>query len=186
MTKDKLKTEINPEECPGEDEQPAEAGEGTMVEISKEEFEKVITSIGQLVKEKEDIEQKLARMTADFDNFRRRTRIEKDDIVKSANHQLAEGLLPVLDNFERALDAGEESPFLEGVLMIYRQFEMVLTQAGLESIEALNQDFDPQFHEAVLQEEAEADQKSKVLEEIQKGYLFRGKLLRPSMVKVGV
>jgi molecular chaperone GrpE len=124
-------------------------------------------------------------LQADFDNFRKRSLKEREDVVKLANSLLIQALLPVLDNFERALNALPESGGREGVQLIQRQLLEALDAAGLTPIEALGADFDPQLHEAVLQSEAGPEQQGKVLGEAQKGYLLNGKLLRPSMVQVG-
>ncbi|MCL1817179.1 MAG: nucleotide exchange factor GrpE [Clostridiales bacterium] len=139
----------------------------------------------QLLAEKEQQYQHHLRLQADFDNFRKRSRQERTDIINMANANLILSLLPVLDNFERALNALPESNEREGVQMIQRQLLEALTAAGLTQIEALGTDFDPQQHEAVLQSEAGAEQKGKVLGEAQKGYMLNGKLLRASMVQVG-
>ena len=126
-------------------------------------------------------------MQADFDNFRKRTRQEKEDVKLLANQELLKGLLPILDNFQRALEAApEQSGFKEGVEMIYRQLQMFMEQAGVQVIEAVGQPFDPNFHEAILQEPVDEAQKGLVLMEMQTGYTIHGKLLRPSMVQVGV
>lgn len=167
-----------------EDEIPADSG--NLVEISQEEFSKLVESVTKVVNEKEEAEQKLVRMTADFDNFRRRTRLEKEETVKYANQQLMVSLLPVLDNFERAMLSADDSLFAEGINMIYRQMEMILTQEGLEKIATLEHEFDPQFHDAVMKEEVSEELKGRILEEIQTGYSYKGKLLRPARVKVGV
>ena len=139
----------------------------------------------RLAQEKENLFQQHLRLQADFDNFRKRSRQEREDMVKLAATALMQDLLPVLDNFERALNALAESSEREGVRLIYRQFMEVLLGAGLSSIEAMGADFDPQLHDAILQTEAGPEQKGKVIGEAQKGYLLHGKLLRPSRVQVG-
>jgi len=139
----------------------------------------------EVVEEKEQLFQQFVRLQADFDNFRKRSRQERVDIVNMANAALIQSLLPVLDNFERALTALPSGKEREGVQLIQRQFVEALYAAGLTPIEALGADFDPQYHEAILQTEGGPEQKGKVLGEAQKGYLLNGKLLRPSMVQVG-
>ncbi len=178
----------NPEEKPlntGE-EIKAEGQNQIPAEISKEELEQIIDSVNTLIKGKEEAEQQLLRMAADFDNFRKRTRQEREDIVRNANHQMMLALLPIVDNFERAVSLEDSSPYAEGVKMIYRQLIMVLNQEGLEKIQSIGLPFDPNLHEAILQDEVAGEEKGKILEEIQSGYLFKGKLLRPTRVKVGV
>lgn len=164
------------------------------VEISKEDLAQFLSSVKELVKEKEvlegqnqELETKFLRLQADFDNFRKRSRQEKEDIQLLANKQLILNFLPIVDNFQRALaDPADSGSFKEGVEMIYRQLMVMLNQAGMEEIEAVGQPFDPEFHEAVMQAEAPDDKKGLILMEIQKGYTLHGKLLRPSMVQVGV
>lgn len=139
----------------------------------------------QLAEEKEQLFQQHLRLQADFDNFRKRSRQERGELVNMANAALIHSLLPALDNFERALGALAEDSGREGVQLIQRQLVEALTAVGLAPIEALGADFDPQLHEAVLQSEAGPEQKGKVLGEAQKGYTLNGKLLRPSRVQVG-
>ena len=139
----------------------------------------------QLAEEKEQLLQQHLRLQADFDNFRKRSRQERSDLMNTANAALILSLLPVLDNFERALQALPEDSSREGVQLIQRQLMVTLTAAGLAPIEALGVDFDPQLHEAVLQSAGSPEQKGKVLGEAQKGYMLNGKLLRPSRVQVG-
>ncbi|MGI5891595.1 MAG: nucleotide exchange factor GrpE [Bacillota bacterium] len=164
------------------------------VEISKEELKQFISSVTELVKEKEalenekkEIENKLLRLQADFDNFRKRTRQEREEAQRFANQELLLSFLPIMDNLERALSTKEDSSgFKEGIDMIYRQFMNNLKQFGVEEIVAINTPFDPTLHEAVMQEQVADDKKGLVLMEIQKGYTLHGRLLRPSMVQVGV
>jgi len=162
------------------------AEEPQAVELSAEDLQKMLDSVTVLVSQKEEAEQKLLRMQADFDNFRRRSRQEKEDIIKNANKELLMTLLPVLDNFERALENKDNSSFAQGVDMIYRQLIMLLEQKGLTKIEALDAEFDPAFHEALMQDEVDEDHKGKVTAVIQTGYLLNGVLLRPAGVKVGI
>lgn len=136
----------------------------------------------------EEHEQRLLRAQADFDNFRRRSRQEKEDFAKYASLNLIEQLLPVVDNFERALAAGTEAKDAEalskGVEMIFRQLGGVLEQEGLKVIEAAGRPFDPEFHQAIMQVESEEHEEGVVVEEVQKGYMLKDKVIRPSMVKV--
>jgi molecular chaperone GrpE len=132
---------------------------------------------------------RLLRTMADFDNFRRRARQEKEDARLYANQELLLGILPIIDNFDRALAAAEKAgsseALLEGVSMILRQMQDFLTKHGVSLIEAVGQPFDPSLHEAVLQAPAtEEHPAGTVAEEIQKGYTLNGRLLRPALVKV--
>jgi len=138
--------------------------------------------------EKEDLNQRLLRLQADYDNFRRRSRQEKEDFAKYASSRLLEQLLPVVDNFQRALEVSSSNDDYEaltkGVDMIHRQFAQVLEQEGLQAIEAVGQPFNPELHQAIMQVESEEYEEGVVVEEVQKGYKLKDKVLRPAMVKV--
>lgn len=143
----------------------------------------------ELAREKSKAEENynlLLRIQADFDNFRKRTLKEKEDIRGFATESLLTLLLPVLDNFQRALQSppGNSQEFAAGVKMIYRQLMEVLENEGLEVIDALGEEFDPNLHEAVMQEEGSGQPDNTVSEELRRGYLFKGRLIRPAMVKV--
>jgi molecular chaperone GrpE len=153
--------------------------------LSAELLEQAQKLAEQLAEEKEQQFQQYLRLQADFDNFRKRSRQERTNVVSTANAALVLSLLPVLDNFERATSALQESSEREGVQLIQRQLLEALAAAGLAPIEALGADFDPQVHEAILQSEAGPEQKGKVLGEAEKGYMLNGKLLRASRVHVG-
>lgn len=128
------------------------------------------------------------RALADLENYRRRARKEKEDALKYAVVPLLEALLPVLDNFERALDAadqtGNAAVLQEGIEMVYRQFLNVLSQSGLTMIEAEGKPFDPHEHNAVMQVETDKVESGIVVEELQAGYRYMDRVIRPSMVKV--
>lgn len=164
-----------------------------MPEEEKEEELPVEQDIESLTKalaeEKEKAEKYLAnwqRAEADLINFKKRSEQEKAEITKFANAVLVMSLLPILDDFERALDnvsiklAG--FTWVDGIRLIQRKLQAVLESQGLSQIAALGNDFDPAVHEAVLSEEGE---EGKVIEELQKGYKFHERVLRPAMVKVG-
>jgi molecular chaperone GrpE len=154
-------------------------------EVCAEEIDCLKGIIEELSNEKEDALRKYMLLTADFDNFRRRARAEKEETVKCANSRLIGELLPIMDNFARAMAAADDSPFAEGINMIYRQMDEVLKQDGLEKIKTIGTEFDPRYHEALLSEYSGEEKKDTVLEEIQAGYLYKGRLLRPAKVKVG-
>ena len=130
------------------------------------------------------------RVQADFDNFRRRTQKEKEDLGKYASSKLITELLPVIDNFERALQASEENPefesFSKGVSMIFRQLESVLATEGLTAMKSVGEPFNPEYHQAIMQVESEEYEEGIVVEEVQKGYMLKDKVLRPAMVKVSM
>lgn len=133
----------------------------------------------------EDEDSKYLRLMADFQNYKRRVEKEKSDIYSYANEKLALELLTVIDNFERALDHdGEEGGFKEGMAMIFKQLYNVLEKSGLSEISALGEDFDPNFHNAVMNEDTDEYESGKVSGVMQKGYTLNGKVIRPSMVRV--
>lgn len=135
--------------------------------------------------------ERLVRTTADFDNFKKRAAREKQDAIRFANEGLMEKLIPVLDNFDMALaavqnaGAGESAHSLQtGVAMIFQQFKNVLTEAGLEEINAAGQKFDPNWHEAVSQQESTEVPDGNVIQQLRKGYKLRERLIRPATVIV--
>jgi len=129
----------------------------------------------------------LQRLKAEFDNFRKRTVKEKEEISKYASERIISSLLPVLDNFERALESAKKNKdfdsFSQGVEMIFRQFMKILEEEGLRPIEAVGKPFDPNLHEAMFREESDQEENI-ILEELQKGYYLKDKVIRPSRVKV--
>ena len=135
---------------------------------------------------KDEAEARALRVQADFDNFRRRSRKEAEEAGQRANADLIATILPVLDNFERALSMMQASADRDGVEMILKQMQQVLENAGLHEIEAEGAVFDPNIHQAVLQESVEDERKGKVLMVMQKGYLLGDKLIRAAVVQVGV
>ncbi len=165
--------------------------EDTEKEIDSEEQNKNSSSekcSNETVRQKDDdyLEQ-LQRLQADFINYKRRTEKEWAEISSTAKGELISNLLPVLDDFKRMINHNNENNFIEidGVKLIYKKFNKILADEGLEEIPAVGCEFDPEIHEVVVTEETDQDKDSIVLEEWQTGYRFRGKLLRPSKVKVG-
>jgi molecular chaperone GrpE len=134
--------------------------------------------------------ERLLRTTADFDNFKKRAAREKQDAIRYANEALLEKLVPVLDNFDAALSAvqatssGAGQSVQAGVAMIFQQLKKVLTESGLEEVDANGQKFDPNLHEAVSQQEAANVPEGQVLQQLRKGYKLRDRLLRPATVVV--
>jgi len=129
----------------------------------------------------------LQRLKAEFDNFRKRTVREKDEAAKYASERIILSLLPIVDNFERALDSTKTNKdfesFSQGIEMILRQLFKVLEDEGLKPIDAVGHQFDPNLHEALFIEESDLKENT-VLEELQKGYLLKEKVIRPGRVKV--
>ncbi|WP_018756762.1 nucleotide exchange factor GrpE [Paenibacillus terrigena] len=130
------------------------------------------------------------RVQADFDNFRRRTVKEREELAKYASLKVVEQLVPVLDNFERAIQVSGENQdfesFSKGVQMIFRQLSQVLDQEGLQQMNAVGQPFNPEYHQAIMQVESDEYEEGIVVEEVQKGYMLKDKVLRPAMVKVSM
>ena len=143
----------------------------------------------QAAKAKESYEQ-LLRTTADFDNYRKRAARERQDAVKFANESLLQKLIPALDNFDMAIAAasgtkeGAAQSLQTGVNMILSQLRNTLTEAGLEEIDATGKLFDPNFHEAVSQQETKEVPEGQVVQQLRKGYRLRERLLRPATVIV--
>ncbi|KGX93570.1 heat shock protein GrpE [Pontibacillus halophilus JSM 076056 = DSM 19796] len=146
------------------------------------------SEVEQLQQEKEELQNRLARLQADYDNFRRRTQKEREADRKYKSQDLVNELLPALDNFERALqvDVQDESTksFKDGIQMVYRQLSDALEKEGVEVIPAEGETFDPQIHQAVMQVEDENYASNVVVAELQKGYRLKDRVIRPSMVKV--
>ncbi|NMB42346.1 MAG: nucleotide exchange factor GrpE [Firmicutes bacterium] len=143
--------------------------------------------IEKLEQEKEEMKNRMLRLQADFENFRRRVRSEKADLISYANFDLMQKLLPVVDNLERALSAsqgGASEGIVEGLEMIRKSFLEIMAKEGVTPIESIGKPFDPNCHEAVFREENSDFPPGTVVEELQKGYMFNDKVLRVSMVKV--
>jgi molecular chaperone GrpE len=142
---------------------------------------------GPMQVENLQLKDRYLRTLADFENFRKRSEREKSDFFKYALAGLLRELLPVLDNFDRALDhAGDGDDFHRGVLLIYKQLFDTLTKHGLRPIDQSNVPFDPKIHEAVIREENPSVPSQTVVGVLQKGYFLHDRLLRPAMVKVAV
>lgn len=137
--------------------------------------------------ERDELKDTIVRRQAEFDNFRKRTEREKSEFLQFAGMDLVRDLLPVLDDFERALKVECSSPgYAKGVEMIYNRMFDQMKKLGLEPIETKGAPFDPNFHQAVERVETTDAADGTVLGEFQRGYTFKGKLLRPSMVRVAV
>ena len=159
-------------------------GDGS-VTLSAEEFKTAREEIAKLRKEKDETVQLLQRNQADFDNFRRRNATARADSYEEGKRDCIKALLPVLDNFERALDneqASDES-WREGVRLVNRQLHDLLEKQGLSAIDASGK-FDPNMHEAVMQEKVDGSESGDILAVLQKGYRVGDRIIRHSMVKV--
>jgi molecular chaperone GrpE len=137
--------------------------------------------------ERDEVRELLLRRQAEFDNYRKRTEKERSEYVQYAGSEIVREMLPVLDDFERALKTECGSPeYARGVEMIYSRMYESLKKLGLEPIETAGASFDPHLHQAVERVETKDAADGTILGEFQRGYRFKGKLLRPSMVKVAV
>lgn len=196
--------EINPEETDETDAAEARADgdefseTGDIEQVSEEETSKESPGDGKkgFFKKKKDkkdeqieeLNDKLKRQMAEFENFRKRTEKEKSQMYDMGAKTIIEKILPVIDNFERGLAAvseeEQENAFVVGMDKIYKQMLTTLSEAGVTPIEAVGAEFDPNFHNAVMHVEDETLGENIVAEELQKGYLYRDTVVRHSMVKV--
>ncbi len=170
-----------PEEAPPQDSGETQAGESE--ETAPEDADAIREKYEAELAEKEN---RYLRLQADFENFRRRTRQEKEELAAVVTQNLLKDLLPFLDNFERALAAGgnDEGGLRAGVEMMYKQLVEALKKEGLEYIETKDKPFDPNFHQAVMRVEDSEKEDGTIVAELQKGYMVKGRVIRPSMVQV--
>lgn len=178
-----------------DDSPEATAGENTAEESEASADEKTegktkTSFFGKKKKDKKDqqieeLTDRLKRSMAEFDNFRKRTEKEKSSMYVIGAKDIIEKILPVVDNFERGLaQAPEDDPFAEGMQKIYKQFTTTMEGMGVEPIEAVGKEFNPDFHNAVMHVEDGSVGENIVVEELQKGYTYKGFVVRHSMVKV--
>lgn len=166
-----------------------ETQEAENADVEEEQAEGKPVKKGKKDKKDEMIEElsdKVKRQMAEFENFRKRSEKEKTQMYEIGAKSIIEKILPVVDNFERGLVGMEESddPFAQGMQMIYKQMMTSLAEAGVSPIEAVGKEFDPEYHNAVMHVEDEAFGENEVVEELQKGYMYRESVVRHSMVKV--
>jgi molecular chaperone GrpE len=162
-----------------DDDLPAETLEGQLAAVAAER--------DQLAAEKADLHDRLLRGRAEFDNARRRAERERSDFLQYAGMELVRDILPVLDDCERALKVETtDRDYAKGVELIYQRLFETLKKIGLEPIAAVGREFDPNLHQAVERVETDEAEDQSILGEFQRGYNFRGKLLRPAMVRVAV
>lgn len=141
----------------------------------------------ELQEEKDELYNKLVRLQAEYDNYKKRTQKEKQSDRKYKSQELVTELLPAIDNFDRALQievTEENSSFIDGMSMVYRQIQEALEKQGVEEIQSVGEEFDPTIHHAVMQVEDEEKESNVILEEMQKGYMLKDRVIRPAMVKV--
>lgn len=186
--KKKAKEEEVTEDAVKEQTDEAEDNEELEVEDLEKRIENLEEELERSESKKEEYIDKLQRQRADFSNYKKRVKKEKDKLKKNATQKLVSELLPILDNFDRALASSAEdqnlADFMEGMEMISRQLCEVLKSEGLEEISTVGEEFDPNIHEAVAKEESEEYESGIVIEELQTGYSFNDQVLRAAMVKV--
>jgi molecular chaperone GrpE len=143
-------------------------------------------ALEELRREKDSLQDRLLRTAAEFDNYRKRVERERRDLADFMKADILTEILPIVDNFERAMQApsAEGDPLRKGVELIHKQMLDFLRKRGVTPIEALGTDFDPNFHQAVIHESTPFHREGEVIEELQRGYMLGDKLLRPAMVKV--
>ena len=171
--------ESRPEEAAGKAAAVEELQPDQLVQLSAER--------DGLKKERDELKELVVRRQAEFDNFRKRTEKERSEYVQYAGAEIVKEVLPILDDFDRALkNSGASAEYAKGVEMIYGRLYDALKKSGLEPIDAEGKMFDPYLHQAVERVESKDAADGTILSEFQRGYNFKGKLLRPSMVKVAV
>ena len=177
------------------EEIPVEDGDEEASQDDKKDSKSKTSFFGKKKKEKDKFEQQIEELTdrlkrnmAEFDNFRKRTEKEKAQMFEVGAKSIIEKILPVIDNFERGLASIPEeeagSAFADGMNMIYKQLMNELEQAGVAPIEAVGEEFDPEYHNAVMQVENDELESGTVAQELQKGYTYRDSVVRHSMVAV--
>ncbi|WP_027338645.1 nucleotide exchange factor GrpE [Halonatronum saccharophilum] len=156
------------------------------VSITDEQFSQLEEELAKEKEEKERYIDRLQRLQAEFSNYRKRVVKEKEQLTSRATKDFILELLPIIDNFERALSNSQNADkgFLEGVEMIHRQILTLLKKSGVEEIQTVGEEFDPNYHNAVMKEESKEYESGIIIEELQKGYAFDDVVIRPAMVKV--
>lgn len=176
--------------------QAEETAEETVAEQAEEQTEETATDASNEEKETKDkkdqkideLNDRLMRNMAEFENFRKRSEKEKNQMFEIGAKSIVEKILPIIDNFERGLgtvtEAEKESAFVQGIEQIYKQFITALEEAGVKPIEAVGQEFNPDYHNAVMHGEDENYGENVISDEFQKGYMYKDSVVRHSMVKV--
>ena len=190
---EEMKREIDEAEAADAAEEAAGDAHEETAEGSREGTEEAENGADDPVKRAEKLEADLAekdaqmlRLRADFDNFRRRSAKEREELATVVTQGILTDMLPLLDNFERALSAegSDLDSFRAGVSMIYKQMQEALAKNGLEVIDTKDKKFDPNFHQAVMRVQDPEKEDDTIEQELQKGYMAKGRVIRPSMVQV--
>ena len=200
LEQEELEEKKEEQEIAGEEVETLQTEEGTE-EVSSEESRPLTKEEVNAAKKKakaekkdkakekiEELEDRVKRQMAEFDNFRKRTEKEKSQMFEIGVKSVIEKILPVVDNFERGLQTaapeGEAAAFMEGMNMVYKQLMTELEGIGVKAIEAIGTEFNPEFHNAVMQVESEEYESGIVAQELQKGYMYHDTVVRHSMVAV--
>lgn len=172
------------------DEQATSESQSTVLneeQSTEQAMDELEEQLKRLTGEKEELYDRMLRIQAEYDNFKRRTTRERAADRKYKSQDLANELLPALDNFERALaveETEENSSLIEGISMVYDQIKEALQSEGIEPIQTVGEEFDPNLHHAVMQVEDEDQPSNIIVEELQKGYILKDRVIRAAMVKV--
>ncbi|MBC1570206.1 nucleotide exchange factor GrpE [Listeria sp. FSL L7-1426] len=182
--KERLADEIEQEELNILDESEETVEEEAAADTLTEEQTKIL----ELENKLDEVENRYLRMQADFENVKKRHIVDRDASQKYRSQSLAQDLLPALDSFEKALattsDHEEVKQILKGIEMVYNQILVAFEKEGIEVIPAVGEQFDPNFHQAVMQDSDENAESNEITAELQKGYKLKDRVIRPSMVKV--
>ena len=175
-----------PETAEAADAAAPEADAEAETAASEEDAAALKAQVESLKAALEEKDNRVKRLQADFENFRRRTSKEREELANVVTQDLLKSMLPILDNFDRAMAAEQKDneSFQKGVEMIYTQLHGTLKNAGLELIDTAGQKFDPNFHQAVMRVENPDLEDDTIAQELQKGYIVKGRVIRPSMVQV--
>jgi molecular chaperone GrpE len=168
---------------------PGDSRSGDTVRISDpaDHLAAVLAERDQMAAEKAELMDRLLRRQAEFENFRKRMERERAEMLEFGGIEVLKSILPMMDDFERALETGsEDREYVRGMELIYQRFSEALKKLGLEPMESKGKKFDPKLHHAVDKQETSEHDEDIVLSEYQRGYYWRGRLLRPAMVKVSV
>ena len=188
MARTNGKSEIDPAELDAEHELPAGENQADNPATMESPLPRAAEESGELTKlkaERDTLIDRLARLQAEFENARKRSSREQQEFREYAVADAMKALLPTLDSFERALQTGlEKSEFRSGVELIYKQLQDALQKLGVRPIPAKGEPFDPHLHEAIEMVDTTEAPDHQILEELQRGYKLKDRLLRPSMVKV--
>lgn len=185
MPRNNGKTQIEEQQMDVEHELPPSDGSEEPQGVNVEGRPSHVSEVEKLRAERDALIDRLARMQADFDNARKRAAREQTDFRDYALADAIKTLIPVLDSFDRALKSSpEKSEFHAGVELINKQLQDALSKIGVQAVSAAGQKFDPRFHEAIEMVDTEDAKDNQVIEELQRGYKLKDRLLRPAMVRV--